>query len=180
MANIYITETQKSAARSHFLEETPPEMDEARGGRMNPIEARGKKGAISLLTLAGQSARAPAPGNWKTLSKSSPSGACCIPKRWRARYFSAKASSFRGRVRRLSLSSKPDMPGYRSAKGAPDPRGRATRSIISLKAYASPPRLFATSFPVNFDVTRRRRHGPLKVEAADPIAKPRRIFPSRD
>ena len=79
----------------------------------------------SFLTSARSPTRSSATGNKRTFSNSSLPKDCRVPRKWRERRLPAAAYPFRRRVDRISLPSKPVMPGDSPVNGAKNVRRRA-------------------------------------------------------
>ena len=97
-----------------------------------PDPSRRSKGLISPFTLVRPPAGRSAAGSQFTFSGSLLAENCYWP--WRAAYLSAMGFISRRSARGLSQSSRPTMPGDKSAKDRVNSRKRGMRSAISLQA----------------------------------------------
>ena len=91
---------------------------------------------------------------------------------WRGGCFPATVCPFSLWQHRLSQPPNPATPGDKSAKGAKASRNGSARPIISLKAYAPPPKMLVSNLGVNLGGHCNMWYGPQSEEGRLPIDPP--------
>ena len=98
--------------------------------------------------------------------------------KWRAKYSSMAIFSPFRRAGKLSQTSMPAIPGEIPSRGEKKSLKHTTRSAVSLKAYASPPKQLFASLRVNFGAHCKARRGSERDDFMSPTTYPMRRLPS--